>query len=427
MTALDTRVRQVVGSVNLAAVAGRTLLGLDINPVPSEWDHISKVDPEDGKQLSVAFPLYLSETSAVSVGGSRDVTPENTEETIELIATTDVPVLHEPSGADHVTERTRNSADYLAIPEVMNGDTEALVGTLGKALDYMRTELSSGLVEDRLGIPLNGDGHLGERLGNFVAAYLMRDAIFEAYIIMNPESAAARTAGVTEDDLLSPQAARERALAAEYHLESEVVYLEYSGTFGGEEAATILEELEDALSWSRIWYGGGLDSAERAETVLDAGADAVVVGDVLHDIVAVEAELFERAREAFDDTPTHAELVEWVEGAIEVGETSATRYLSTIPDVTDAERRATRYLAAGVEFALVVEAIAARLDEPDAASIAEELREDSRLDDTELATQLGAEQEDPPRRIAATLLAERFDVELDDGFAAHHLGIELPE
>ena len=423
---LATLLKQVTAVTNLVSLGGQRLLELDTNPVPAEWSHISKVDPEGEKQLPLAFPLYLSETSAVSIGGSQDVNADNTEETMDLVAAAEVPMLHEPSGAQHVTEQTRERAGYLAVPEVLNGDSEALVGTLGKGLDYVREEFTPALVKKRFGISLNGDSILGERVGNFAAAYLMQDAIFEAYIIMNPESAAAREAGVTEADLLSPQAARERALAAEYHLESEVIYLEYSGTFGGEEAVTMLEAIDDALSWSRIWYGGGLDSAERAETVLDAGADAVVVGDVLHDIVAVEAALFEQARGAFDDTPAHEELVEWVQGAIEVEETSATRYLSTIPDITDAERRAARYLAAGVELALVVDAIATRLDEPDAARIADELRADSRLEDTELAERLSDEQDDTPRRIAATLLAERFDVDIADGFAPQHLGIELP-
>jgi phosphoglycerol geranylgeranyltransferase len=354
------------------------------------------------------------------------VTAENTEETMTLVAATGAPTLHEPSGAGHVTEQTRDNAELLAIPEVLNGDSEALVGTLGKGLDYVRGELGPGLVEDRIGIPLSGDGLVGERAGNFAAAYLMREAIFEAYIIMNPDSAAAREASVTESELLSPEAARERALAAEYHLESEVVYLEYSGTFGGEEAVAMLEELDDALSSPRVWYGGGLDSAAKAETVLDAGADAVVVGDVFHDIADVEAGLVEQARERFDEVPGHEQLVDWVAETADVGETSAMRYLSTIPEVADAEETGTAYLAAGVEFALAVDAIATGLTDPGAERVAEALREDSRLPETALAELLDGTQSELPRRVAAALLAERFDVDIADAFAARHLGVELP-
>jgi len=444
MMAPGTLLREVASAVNLARVAGRTLLGFDTNPVSADWTHVSKVDPEGEKQLPLGFPLYLSETSAVSVGGSRDVTADNTEETMALVTATGVPVLHEPSGAGHVTEQTREDAELLAIPEVLNGDSAALVGTLGKGLDYVRGELGPGLVEGRIGVPLDGDGLVGERLGNFAAAYLMREAVFEAYIIMNPDSAAAREAGVTESDLLSPQAARERALAAEYHLESEVVYLEYSGTFGGEEAVTMLSELDDGLTTPRLWYGGGLDSAQKADTVLDAGADAVVVGDILHDIADVEANLVEQARETFgtatgessadptegDHTagvPAHERLVEWVGETVDVGETSAMRYLSTIPEVDDAAGMATEYLAVGVEFVLVVEAIADRLDQPDGTTVARALREDPRLPETRLATSLDGEQRDLPERLAATLLAGRFDVDIADAFPGRHLGVECAE
>ncbi len=421
-------VHAVARAVNLTALAGSTLLGLDTNPVPSGWTHISKVDPEGEKRLPVAFPLYLAETSAVSVGGSRDVTTANTEETIELVAATAAPTLHEPSGADHVSEHTRKDTDYLAVPEVLNGETEALVGTLGQGLDYVRSEFGPGLASDRLGISLDSDGLVGKRIGNFAAAFLMREAVFEAYIIMNPESAAAREAGVTEEDLLSEQAARERALAAEYHLESEILYLEYSGTFGGEEAVGMLETIDDARSSSRLWYGGGLNNREDVETILDAGADAVVVGDVFHDVAAVEADLLEQARAEFDTAdgvPDHGQLADWVADTVDVGETSAARYLSTVPEVDTPGATATDYLAAGVEFALVVDAIADQLDDPGAERISDAVETDSRLSGTRLAASLDEERSGLPGRLAASLLAEQFDVDLDSGFATRHIGVEL--
>ena len=417
--------RRATEMVNLGSLGGRILLGLDTNPVPDDWTHISKVDPEGEKQLPLAFPLYLSETSAVSVGGSQDVTPENTDETVEIIAASGVPMLHEPSGADHVmTERTGERTDYLAVPEVLNGDSEAIVGRLGRGLNYVREEFAPAMFERKFGVQLDPDGPVGERVGNFAAAYLMRKAIFEAYIIMNTDSAAAREAGVTEADLLSPTAARGRALAAEYHLDSEVVYLEYSGTFGGDEAVEILEAIDDAVSYPRLWYGGGLDSAERTEQVLDGGADAVVVGNVFHDIVDAEGELVARARDRFDDTPDYGELTEWVGESVDVGETSATRYLSTVPGVDDAEQRATAYLAAGVELALVIDAIADELD-PGTGSVSRKLREHDRLAETALATS-HRDGRDLSRRIAATLLAERLDFDADDAFAAKHFSVELP-
>lgn len=421
--ALGRRLGQAVRVVNLAAAAGHTLLGLDTSPVP-RWDHVSKVDPESDKQLPLAFPLFLSETGAISVGGSRDVTAANTEETMELVDAVGVPVIHEPSGPDHVTEGTRGRADHLAIPEVLNGDSEALVGTLGRGLDYVRGHLAPAIVEEHLSLPLHGEGFLGRRLGNFAAAYLMETALFEAYIVMNPDSAAARESGVTEADLLSPQVARERALAAEYHLDSEVVYLEYSGTFGGDEAVEILTELDDALSSTRLWYGGGLDSADHVEAVRDAGADTVVVGDVFHEIADLEAELLLQAAATFDGVPEHDQLRGFVEETVDVEETSAARYLSTVPAVTDPTETATEYLAAGVELGLVTAGVAADLGEPSRAAFATAVQENEQVAATRMASLLGDDR--LPRRLAATVLADRFDVALADGFTARHLAVELP-
>lgn len=422
-SALGRRLGQAVRVVNLAAAAGHTLLGLDTSPVP-RWNHISKVDPESDKQLPLAFPLFLGETGAISVGGSRNVTAENTEETIELVDTVGVPVIHEPSGPDHVTEGTRRRADHLAIPEVLNGDSEALVGTLGKALDYVRGHLAPAIVEEHLNLPLHGEGFLGRRLGNFAAAYLMETALFEAYIVMNPDSAAAREAGVTEADLLSPAVARERALAAEYHLDSEVVYLEYSGTFGGDEAVEILNELDDALSSTRLWYGGGLDSAAHVEAVRDAGADTVVVGDVFHEIADLEADLLGQADAAFDGVPDHDQLCEFVEETVEVAETSAAQYLSTVPSVTDPTETATEYLAAGVELGLVTAGMDADLSDPSREAFAAAVQGNEQVAATRMASVLGDDR--LPRRLVATVLADRFDVPLADGFAARHLAVELP-
>jgi len=406
------------------SMGSRTLLGLDTNPVPGEWTHITKVDPEAEKQLPVLYPLYLSHTSAVSVGGSQDVTDRNTEETFELLADASVPAFHEPSAAEHVTEQTRDLAAFTAIPEVLNGDSQALVGTLGEGLAYVREDLGPGIVEEKIGVSL--DGLFGDRLGDLAAAWLMEESVFEAYIIMNTDSAAAREANVSEDDLLTAREAKQRAMAAEHHLESEIIYLEYSGTFGGDEAAELLEAIDDGVTWSRIWYGGGLDNREAVETVRDAGADAIVVGDVFHDIAELESELSAVARSTFAGEDVDRErLREWVEERIDVGDSSAARFLSTIPSVTDPTDRAAEYLAAGVETLLELEAIADRMTEPDLSEIRAVLEEDTLPGESELTGLMRNGATPVARRIAEGLLADRFDVTTDERFVDDHIAADL--
>lgn len=410
----------------LASIGGRRLLGLDTNPVPADWTHITKLDPEPEKKLPLVYPLYLSHTSAVSVGGSRDVTGHNTEETFELMAATGVPTVHEPSAPTHVTSQTREQSRFLAIPEVLNGDSRALVGTLGKGLDRVREDVGPEIIEETVGF--RPGNLLGGRLTDSAAAYLMQTAVFEAYIIMNTDSAAAREANVAESDRLSPEEARERALAAEYHLESEVLYIEYSGTYGGSEAVEILETVDDATSWSRLWYGGGLDDRERAKRMVDAGADAVVVGDVFHDIADLERDLVGRARAEFapDGTgavPETERLEQWVETSID-GKPSATRYLATILDVTEPAQRAVEYLGAAVELALRLDTLAADLTDPDEQRLREELRDRTLPAQTRVADRL---DEETVRRLSLGVLADRFDVDTDKGFPARHLAVSLRE
>jgi phosphoglycerol geranylgeranyltransferase len=415
---LTDLLRRFERAASLLSIGGRTLLGLDTNPVSAEWNHITKVDPESGKKLPLLYPAYLAHSSAISVGGSRDVTDKNTEETFDLVTQTATPAFHEPSEATHVTGETRDQADFLAVPEVLNGDTEALIGTLGRGLEYVRTDLGPAMVEDKVGLPLNG--FFGDRVSDFAAGYLMQDAVFEAYIIMNLDSAAAREANVTEDDLLSPQQAKERALAAEHHLESEIIYLEYSGTFGGDEAADLLEAIDDGVSWSRIWYGGGLDSRENVNKVLDAGADAVVVGDVFHRVAEVEADLIAQAREEFDASADHEALREWVEETVDVAETEAGRYLSTIQHVTSPDEQASEYLATAVELALVLDEIAAGLDDPAMADIEDALAGET-LPGEEA---VGSEGTAGLRQVARAALAQRFDVAGEDRELARHLALD---
>lgn len=410
-------------AASVVSIAGRTLLGLETNPVPSEWTHITKVDPEGEKQLPLLFPSYLSHTSAVSVGGSQDVTDENTERTFELLTDSGVTAFHEPSEATHVTEKTRDHADFLAVPEVLNGDSESLVGTLGKGINYVREDLGPEMIERKIGLPI--DGVFGERVSDFIAGMMMDRAVFEAYIIMNTDSAAAREANVTEDDLLTPQEAKERALAAQHHLDSEIIYLEYSGTFGGDEAVEILDAIDDGVSWSQIWYGGGLDSRENAERVLEAGADAVVVGDVFHRVAEVEADLFEQARDQFDEETPTDEIQSWVVETTDLDETDAVQYLSTIPSVDDPEQRAIEYLTAGIEFALAITALAEGVSNPTPSEIRTAVADQSFDIETAFRTIPGADANGIVEEFAAGLLGERFDCEMPERSVANHFAIEL--
>lgn len=389
----------------------RTLSGLDTNPVPADWRHITKIDPEADKQLPLLYPLYLSHTSAISVGGSSDVTSQNTEETFTILDRIPVPTFHEPSAAKHVTNNTRTQCDFMAIPEVLNGDVESLVGELGAGAEYIREELVPPMIEEKL--PWVPD-RFRTRLADFATTWLLERAIFEAYIIQNPDSAAARESGVTADDLLSPAQAAQRALAAEKHLESEVIYLEYSGTFGGEEATDILAAVSEAIGWSRLWYGGGLYARADARAVLEAGADAVVVGNVFHEIAAEETAFVEQAVDALEGDSIDLDTARsWVDETVTIAETNAARYLSTIPDIADPHETASEYLAATVTAWLELESLADQVpdDRPSDAAIRQFVDEhwnDALPGAVALAEVLGDDGHQLAREVALFHLDRRF-------------------
>ena len=402
-----------------AKFGARTLSPLDANPVSAEWTHVTKVDPEAAKKLPLLYPLYLRHTSAVAVGGSADVTARNTEQTFDLLDSTSVPVFHEPSGPRHVTRRTHEMAEFLAVPEVLNGDADSLVGQLGAAVEYVRDELVPDLLADRVPwLPRPVES----RLADFATSWLLSEVVFEAYLIQNPDSAAAREANVGEDDVLSPREAKRRAMAADRRLESELVYLEYSGTYGGEEAARILETVSAELTWSRLWYGGGIDSRTSAEAMLDAGADAVVVGDAFHRVADEEQTLCTAAAADLDATTTAAGVRSWVRENAAVADSEAAAYLSTIPSVSNPERLAEEHLATTIRLWLGLRDLG---ESETGSEIADETALRRTLDEVDAAwltnatAGLDADEAALVRRGLLALLADRLDVDAFEATRAH--------
>ncbi|MFC6988964.1 geranylgeranylglyceryl/heptaprenylglyceryl phosphate synthase [Haloplanus sp. GCM10025708] len=417
-----TTPRALGRAVAAAETAVRTLLRVDTNPVP-RWRHVTKVDPELDRRLPLLYPLYLRHTDAVSVGGSSDVTAANTEATFGALDWTPVPAVHEPSAPAHVTETTRDRAAFVAIPEVVNGTVESLVGTLGRGIEHVREELVPGLLDRKL--PWWTPAVVRERLAEFATTWFLRDAVFEAYVIQNAESAAAREAGVTEADRLDPREAKRRAMAADRRLGSEILYLEYSGTFGGEEATAVLDAVSDAVSWPRVWYGGGLDSAARVDAVLDAGADAVVVGNAFHDVATEERTLCRRAADALPTDASRDRIRRWLGGERDVSATAAARYLSTVPTVTDPAARAREILVATVATWLRVLRLRESLPaDADAAAVRRAVDAERPLPaDADLRPVLGDDADAFATTLTAAALGASVDVPVDTSIPAAHLSV----
>ncbi|ELY89539.1 geranylgeranylglyceryl phosphate synthase-like protein [Natrialba hulunbeirensis JCM 10989] len=234
--------------------------------------HVTKVDP--------AKPLpddagVIADTDLVIVGGSDDVTESNTLEAIQSISrlAPDVPIFQEPYSAEQVSTDTLDAVDYLSVPAVYNGDRDNFVG---KHLDLFAEIARKPDELTGSSVPLVGD--LITSKGVDAVERLATKLIGEGYVVQHVDSAAAGVSGV-ETAYTSEQVAG-AALATEMFYDFPIFYVEYSGTYGGPEdvkaAARYLDE-------TVLLYGGGIDSAAKTTEILEAGADAVVVGDCYHD------------------------------------------------------------------------------------------------------------------------------------------------
>ena len=239
------------------------------------WDditHVTKADP--AKDLPSDLGV-LDRTDAVMVGGSDGVTAENALDTIRAIRRRfpEKPVLQEPYSSSHVSADTVDAVDRVAVPAVYNGDREHFVG---KHVDLF-TELVSKPEElFGTGLPVLGDVVASK--GRDAVSETTNDVVGEGYVVQNPSSTAADVTGA--DEPYTSEQVAGAALATEAFYGFPVFYVEYSGTYGGpDDVAAAATHLDDTV----LLYGGGIDSERQTREILDAGADAVVVGDCFHD------------------------------------------------------------------------------------------------------------------------------------------------
>jgi phosphoglycerol geranylgeranyltransferase len=240
-----------------------------------DWDavsHVTKVDPAE--ELPVDLSI-LAGTDLVIVGGSDGVTEANSLDAIERVhdEVAGVRVFQEPYSSNHVSRDTIAAADRVSVPAVFNGDRESFVE---KHVQFFADAAAKPSEAMASSVPLLGD--VVESKAREAVAALADDVVGEGYVVQNLDSKAASTSGVTRT--FSTDEVAGAALATESLYGFDIFYVEYSGTYGGvadvEAAAKYLED-------TALLYGGGITSREQTDAILDAGADAVVVGDCFHD------------------------------------------------------------------------------------------------------------------------------------------------
>lgn len=211
-----------------------------------DWDHVLKLDPDKDLPPGTTYgDVCATGTDAIEIGGTTGITDEKMAAVIEACADYGVPLYQEPSSPAVVVYHA--DLDGYMVPIVLNTpDTTWMLGAHKEWIQYAET-----IAWDR--------------------------TFTEAYIVLNPNSAVAE---YTQADCeLGTDDVAAYAVAAERLLGQNIVYIEYSGTYGD---PAIVQAAREALATAHLFYGGGISGYETAYEMRSC-ADTVVVGNLLYD------------------------------------------------------------------------------------------------------------------------------------------------
>jgi len=209
------------------------------------WRHLFKLDPERAIGDEDLKRLAASGTDALLIGGSSGVTFDNTADLLRRIRRIcRLPVAFEVTSAEAAVP----GFDLYLIPMVLNTDDARWI-----------------LKEQHRAVRRFGDLIPWER------------AAAEGYVILNGDCTAAKLTGARAD--LDAADVVAFARMAEHLMRLPVLYLEYSGVFGDME---LVARAAAELRRTRLFYGGGIDGAEKAALAASA-APTIVVGNLIYE------------------------------------------------------------------------------------------------------------------------------------------------
>ena len=210
-----------------------------------DWVHVTKLDPDKQLKPGDIDAIATSGTDALMLSGTLNVTQENLARLQKQVKVYDLPLVMEPAGPEAVLLQ---GIDYVFIPSVMN--TTDVQWLVGKHQAWVR--MQKGKIPWDVIVP-------------------------EAYIVLNPDSSVAK---VTKSLCnLEPDEVAAYATVADHYFHFPVVYIEYSGTYGD---PAVVRAVSEVLDKSILYYGGGINSAEKASE-MSRYADTIVVGNAVYD------------------------------------------------------------------------------------------------------------------------------------------------
>ena len=210
-----------------------------------DWVHVTKLDPDKQLRPGDIDAIAASGTDALMLSGTLNVTQENLSALQKQVKAYGLPLVMEPAGPDAVLTR---GVDYIFVPSVINSaDVQWVVGK-----HRAWVELQKGKIPWDSIVP-------------------------EAYIVLNPESSVGKLTRSFSN--LKPEEVAAYTTVADRYFHFPIVYIEYSGTFGD---PLLVKAASEAIDKSILYYGGGINSAEKAAQ-MSRYADTIVVGNAVYD------------------------------------------------------------------------------------------------------------------------------------------------
>jgi phosphoglycerol geranylgeranyltransferase len=213
-----------------------------------DWVHVTKLDPDKQLKPGDIDAIAASGTDALMLSGTLNVTRENLDALLKQVRIYNLPLVMEPAGPEAVLMQ---GIDYVYVPSVLNSTDVQWI--LGKHRAWV--QLQKGKIPWETIVP-------------------------EAYIVLNPDSSVGKvTKSVCN---LKPEEVAAYTAVADHYFHFPVVYIEYSGIYGDPE---IVKAASEAIDKAVLYYGGGIDSAEKAAE-MSKYADTIVVGNAVYDLGA---------------------------------------------------------------------------------------------------------------------------------------------
>jgi len=210
-----------------------------------DWVHVTKLDPDKQLRPGDIDAIAASGTDALMLSGTLNVTQENLAALQKQVKAYNLPLVMEPASPDAVLMQ---GIDYVFVPSVINStDVQWIVGKHSTWVQKQKQKIEWDLI-----VP-------------------------EAYIVLNPDSAVGK---LTKSlcDLKADEVAAYAAVA-DHYFHFPIIYIEYSGMFGD---PNVVKAVSDAIRNSILYYGGGINSAEKAAQ-MSKYADTIVVGNAVYD------------------------------------------------------------------------------------------------------------------------------------------------